>query len=344
MFAAIEAGTRRYATPISPLEFLVSDPGQDDDLTDARKVRIFEGDPLLFWRLAANLQEVIWDFTLVSTNAQGIRYPRPVGPKAERAIRIVAVGDSVTFGYRVPVIWADHPETYDRGAQSYPELLEEWLSAANPALTLEVIPLAVPGYSSHQGRLWLERDIGDLDPDLVTACFGWNDVARRLVPDAEAMAGGIGPYLRAVTTRSQSLMHLALWLRPRPASTESSQSRARTSREEFLENHVAMGRLARAHGAGFLAIGSVYRDRETAPYEASQLDSYRDALRAAMAEAGERYLEISTLTPSAFPATQPLFGDAIHPNAKGHAVFAGAVLRALAEDEQLLRGVTLPVD
>ena len=35
--------------------------------------------------------------------------------------------------------------------------------------------LAVAGWSSHQGRRQLERDVADLDPEVVTLFFGWND-------------------------------------------------------------------------------------------------------------------------------------------------------------------------
>jgi len=116
---------------VSSLEALVRSERQRADFTDRRSVSIFEGDPLLFWRLKPNLRETIWDFTLVSTNPQGLRGERPLGPKRPGSVRLVFVGDSVTFGYRVPVIFAERPDRYDRAAQPYPWLVEARLREAN---------------------------------------------------------------------------------------------------------------------------------------------------------------------------------------------------------------------
>src|SRR5438093_278244 len=81
----------------------------------------------------------------------------PPAAKPAGGFRIVCLGDSVTFGFRVPLVFPDKPTVYDPYAQPYPRLLEDRLRAANPGRWIEVIALAVPGYSSHQGRAWLQR-------------------------------------------------------------------------------------------------------------------------------------------------------------------------------------------
>src|SRR5204862_1220499 len=108
-------------------------------------------------------------------------------PKQPGAVRIVCLGDSVTFGYRVPVVWPDKPTEYDPEWLPFPMLLEKQLRAANPNRQLDVITMAVPGYTSHQGLAWLRRDIDKLQPDLVVVSFGWNDASLSDVPDREAI-------------------------------------------------------------------------------------------------------------------------------------------------------------
>jgi lysophospholipase L1-like esterase len=41
--------------------------------------------------------------------------------------------------------------------------------------TWEVLNASVPGYTSHQGRRWLESQLLDAEPDVVVIYFGWND-------------------------------------------------------------------------------------------------------------------------------------------------------------------------
>ncbi len=330
----------RWRLPfVSSLEAFVRSPRQRADFTDRRSVSIFQGDPLLFWRLKPSLCDVIWDFTLVSTNPQGLRGERPVGPKRPGSVRLVFLGDSVTFGYRVPVVFADHPDRYDPSARPYPWLIEERLREAHPDREIEAVILAVPGYSSHQGRLWLERDIANLQPNLVTACFGWNDVGLRAAADSQVMrAGWPRVTARRILANSQALIHASLWWdgRVRPGVSASSPVE-RVARGEYVKNHLAIANLCRAHGAQVVVIGPVYRDAVTYPEEAARLAGHRRALAEGMRGAGVPYLEIAALTEQAYPDTVPLFGELIHPNAEGHRRMADALLTALEQGGMLDR-------
>ena len=79
------------------------------------------------------------------------------------------------------------PQDRDPSWLPYPARLEKRLRAANAGRTIEVIPLAVPGYSSHQGLAWMRRDLARYRPDVVTLLYGWNDVSLRGQADADAM-------------------------------------------------------------------------------------------------------------------------------------------------------------
>jgi lysophospholipase L1-like esterase len=315
---------------VSSLELFVTAPAQQAQLSDRRTIEIFEGDPLLLWKLKPDLDRAIWDFTVVSTNRQGVRHHRALGPKSPDSRRIVCLGDSVTFGYRVPVVFPDRPDQYEADQLPYPMLLERWLRASNPAREIEVVTLAVPGYSSHQGLAWLRRDIAELEPDLVIASFGWNDISRRRGTDRDIMrTDWLSVTGRRLLLRSQALIRVVRWLRPpggvrRPNADEDGV--LRVPPRDFVSNHLEIAGLARAHGASIAVIGPVYRDAVTYPEEAELMTRQRDALRVAMDAAGISYLEIPELTESHHPDNAWLFGEFIHPNHLGHLLMASRLL------------------
>ena len=80
-----------------------------------------------------------------------------------RARRVLVVGDSHSFGWRLPV------------TDAYPHLLESLCSDT------EVINLAVPGYGVDQGLLLLREYGLQLSPDLVVLGFYPDDMLRNLV-------------------------------------------------------------------------------------------------------------------------------------------------------------------
>src|SRR6267143_6895099 len=244
---AIEAGTRLTMAHVSSLDLFIVTPQQKAQVADAKQSTIFEGDPLLLWRLKPNLDHVVWDFTVVSTNSQHLRSDKPLQAKQAGAIRIVCLGDSVTFGYRVPTVWPERPNDYDHQALPYPMLLEKELRAANPARQIEVVTMAVPGYTSHQGLAWLRRDIDRLKPDLLTISFGWNDASFSDVPDSEA----IKTNWQAVTVRwlvdhSQAFAHATHWLRSRqPISAKVVRPAPRVLEQDYMNTVLAIAQLGR---------------------------------------------------------------------------------------------------
>jgi lysophospholipase L1-like esterase len=342
----VEAVVRHTKPRLKTLEVFVQAPEQQRGFRDLHEVNVFEGDPLLFWRLAPDLQHVVWDFTPVTTNAQGLRYKTPVGRKKGGVFRIACFGDSVTFGYRVPVVWPERPDDYDRGALPYPELLELALRSANPGREIEVIPMAVPGYSSHQGRAWAARDLSWLRPDVVTACFGWNDINLRGRTDRQTMDTSVQQVLlRRLMTNSQALIYASLWWQrghvpePPPASDDARTTRVTAS--EYVENLQEIVRLAGANGARAIVIGPVYRDAVAEPGESERISAHRSRLREAMTAAGTPYLEIPELTESGWPSNEHLFGEKIHPGFLGHRLMANRLIETLAA-RGMLGGLKVP--
>jgi lysophospholipase L1-like esterase len=321
--------------PVEPLDVFVQSTFQQDDFRDAHHVRIFEGDPLLFWRLRPNLDRVVWDFTVVSTNGQGLRQAVPVTEKPDERVRILCLGDSVTFGYRVPLVFPARPNDYDRSARPYPELLEQGLRATHPGHDLEVLNMGVPGYTSRQGHAWLESRIDRLAPDLVILCFGWNDIALREATDHDAMPLGAASVLaRRVASHSQLLLRVTLLLRSarsRPAGpAQGARLVPRQTQEEFVRDMLAAARVARGRAARAVIVAPIFGGVPEPGETERRLIAYRAALVGAAQREGVPVLEVRELTEAAFPGNKDLFPvEPIHPGPLGHRLLAKALLRFL---------------
>jgi lysophospholipase L1-like esterase len=349
LLVAIEIGTRLTMSHVSSLDLFVVSRQQKAQVADEKHSAIFEGDPLLLWRLKPNLDHVVWDFTVLSTNAEHLRSEQPsrhFGAKQPGIIRILCLGDSVTFGYRVPVVWPDKPTEYDPEWLPYPMLLERQLRAANPSRTIEVVTMAVPGYTSQQGLAWLRRDIDQLQPDLLTVSFGWNDASSSDVADREAIkTNWLAVGVRWLIDHSQAFAHATKWLRAKdaakrptkPPSQSPTTTRlvARVSQQEYLENILTVANLARQRGAAVIVIAAPYRDLSSEAPEADLMPRYRAALRSTMRQQGIPFLEIRELTEDAYPANEGWFGERIHPNHMGHRLMASELLKLIGSNRML---------
>lgn len=194
--------------------------------------QIFEPDPKLLWRMRPG-------FTFGAgfgvLNREGFRGPEFIKEKPAGTYRIVALGDSVTFG---------QPEVY------YPDLLARRLSDLT-GRPVEALNFGVPGYSSWQGRVLLARALRDYRPDLVIIFFGWNDhwlaqgfADKDQVPTAAKISAALSR-LRKLRLY-QFLNHELAWFRekfsPPPAVL-------RVAPEDYRANLIAMVQLCRDHAA-----------------------------------------------------------------------------------------------
>ena len=344
LLLSVELVTRLTMTRVESLDLFVNTAQQKMQVASPQQSTIFEGDPLLLWRLKPNLDHVYWDFTNVSTNAQSFRADYPIGRKPPGTFRIVCLGDSVTFGYRVPPVWPEKPNDYNPEWQPYPMLLEKELRKANPNRSIEVFPMAVPGYTSHQGLAWLRRDIGYLQPDMVIASFGWNDASLSDAPDRELIdTGRVSVAGRWLIDHSQAIAHATRWFRSRKDVKPVVRTPVpRVSQKDYVDNFNAIVRLAKDHGAAVIVIGAPYRDSVTNPPEAQLMTQYRAWLKSDMAKNQTPYLEILELTEAAGSVNQGFFGELIHPNHMGHRLMASELLELMSQ-QHLLKDLKVPV-
>jgi lysophospholipase L1-like esterase len=130
-----------------------------------KSTTLFVKDDRLGWKLRPGAVDQ-WGDVEVSVNERGFRGPVVPYPKAPGTTRIVYLGDSVTFGYRV-ARWED----------TYPFVLEGILVATD-SLSIETVNLAVEGYSQWQQAIVLADEGDRYAPDLVVVGFVLNDVTE----------------------------------------------------------------------------------------------------------------------------------------------------------------------
>jgi hypothetical protein len=126
------------------------------------------------------------------------------------------------------------------------------------------------------------------------------------VPDREAIRtnwSAVG--VRWVIDHSQAFAHATHWLRAREAAKLQSQVQdqpqsgaqthqlpaARVSKQEYLDNMIAIEQLARERAARVIVIAAPYRDTSSDAPEAERMLQYRLALGTTMRERGFLFLK-----------------------------------------------------
>ncbi len=168
--------------------------------------RIMQNDPDTFWSLQPNLKNV--EFAPqpsnprhafhVSTNELGLRNPS-IREKGGR-LRILAIGDSTTFGQ------------YVEDGETWPAQLQTMLDG--DGTRADVVNAGLIGASSFQGLSYLLKRGFDLKPDIVIATYGFNDRGLWSLADRKASPlfarTGLGDMINAVVQRGQMRSPTAL--------------------------------------------------------------------------------------------------------------------------------------
>jgi lysophospholipase L1-like esterase len=117
----------------------------------------------------------------VQINPQGLRDTARAYQKPKELIRILLLGDSVTFGWGV------------RQADTYSEQLELLLNNYND-ITVEVINGGVGSYNTYQEATYLKQEGVKYQPDIVTLLFIENDIQSKflLASPSPHPEGGLG--------------------------------------------------------------------------------------------------------------------------------------------------------
>lgn len=120
--------------------------------------------PGLLFDMAPNVPRKVVAAAWVTTNSYGMRDDEPA-PKEANRFRIVALGDSFTFGLGVEM------------ERAFPQVLERRLNErdASNGGTYEVLNFAVPGYSTREEVVVLKEKAAAWHPRIVIVGYCLND-------------------------------------------------------------------------------------------------------------------------------------------------------------------------
>ncbi len=255
----------------------------------------------------------------VRTDAHGLRGPdKPLGTGA---LRILALGDSVTFGQGV------------LEGQALPAQLEALLARQRE---VQVLNAGVPSWNLPHELAWLERHGFGLEPDLVLWMFYVNDVSaaqRSLAVDqdrpvhlgAPSWAGGEGGL------RRYSFAYNAFWrvverrllarelLRPAPSFRLQGRSYLDELREDLASQGVepSLERLAGACAARGIPCAVVVLPVLIAGQD-DRGEDILDAVAAAASASGLQVVRIDDALDELPPAERYVLPGDRHPSAAAH--------------------------
>jgi hypothetical protein len=120
-----------------------------------RQEQVFKGTTDQPYFLYKPDEDYLWEGIPVHINSRGLRDEEAAIPKPAGTYRLLNVGDSIVYGWRV-----GHEETF--GQQ-----LEQLLNDGPAAQTVEVVNAAMPGWSLEASRNFLLQEGFDYEPDAV---------------------------------------------------------------------------------------------------------------------------------------------------------------------------------
>jgi len=174
----------------------------------------FEPDEKLFWKLKTSNPNI---------NSMGFPGKEVEVPKPANTYRMLFMGDSVPF-------------------QGHTKMVEYFMNIRFPKsrYQFESVTMAVPGYSSHQGRVLTEMYGNKLRPDVVFVQFGWNDHWQAYgSPDSEKVVKISKGQLYKVMSLAYDKLRLLQFLNSLIHSFKDSSVRlteVRVSPEQYRDN------------------------------------------------------------------------------------------------------------
>ncbi len=299
---------------------------------------VFERDHDLFWRLRPDqdIASKFFEGKSYSINSYGLRGPE-IASKGDN-IRIVALGNSCTFGWSV---------LYD---STYLAQLAHLINADTALPQVEVINCGIPGYSSFQGRRFLVSDVVALKPDIILVMFGWNDQWAAADNRSDEQQQMPSQTILDIQNFFSRLKLYGVMRRLILSSTEESLDEKldkihpvyRVSSEEFYHNIETIIRFATGEGIIPIILTSPIPALDKYYPEGSKSNMhrfhYQYNLQGRMAAKNNTAILIDLA--NEFDKYDNLFDNApkdpIHFNAAGHRVAAEAIYNYLKENPYLL--------
>jgi len=323
-----------------------------DGVSELRANQIYRDDSRTFWRLRRNVSITGKNYLAPRTvrekspftmtlNGSGFRGPELAQAKPRGVLRVIALGNSSTFGWGV------------NDGETFPAQLESQLRSRLAPHNIEVMNAGIPGFTTFQGGRLLESEILPLRPDYVIVSFGFNDSRRAACTDSlfDLRSSRFLGRLSRTATRLAIYKRLESALRGANAGRLSPTTEERTTvrvlPDKFEVRIANMSRAIIAAGARpiflAMAIPPPYRDAmervahsagipflDTKPYLRARVAS--PEFTATHVAALARDAEVWKGAPSV-EWRSPAYVDAIHPSALGHEIIAGWLAEVIAAAE-----------
>lgn len=338
---------------IASAEFLIRWTGAAKVCAGGEISSVLVCDPLLHFKINPN--QIIYGEPI---NAAGFR-GREFLSKRPNVFRILALGDSCTFGLAAP-------EFGYYVKMPYPRLLEKMIEVKHGPDVVEVLNAGSPGYNSFQGLTLLRTKLRKLEPDLITVRFGWNDhLMSATTTQSSHFRESPNPVLRGLRA---TLMRSAIYQYFSRLKTELGihrQGKSELSRPSQWQPAMSIAdykyalrkiaELGRDRGAlvWFLTAPQAFRDAEgIARYEALPLgaigrrilkhnhvstfermheihESYTKATREVARDLTIPLVDMAALFERVELDSLFSMEDGLHPSPQGHRLEAGALYRRL---------------
>ena len=260
-------------------------------------------DPVLIYELVPGSRAVHHGVT-VEINSAGFRDNEFPEALSEDTWRIVLLGDSVAWGWGVPM------------AAAFPQILEGRLRELRPRSRGPAIVynLSVTGYSTEQEIRLLETRGLALQPNLIIISYVLNDPA----PSNKAF-DGYGTGLELVDYGRRALTKILGRFRGDPS--EYHHLIHARHREQTVNQFRQLGAISRSQSVPILvALIPVFRFEPGKPYAWQDL---HDFIKILCQENGLAFLDLYS---SFRGGASVRYGfDIWHPNGKGHALIAQAI-------------------
>jgi len=274
----------------------------------------------------------------VEINSKGLRNPEIPYEKPPGTYRVLALGDSWTFGFRM-----NEPDAYPRQLE---RILREQAAARGDHRTIEVINAGVIGYSTDQEAAYLRVEGWKYQPDLVLVnYYPVNDTHNKLASyQRRAQLREIHPWLLALYEAPKKLYLRQFWKGVRRTLKQRFRVAAAGGDEKAAARDWTSGYQAGAKGweavvTALADIGAQARERKV-PVLVVLLPDTQDLTRydevyhpkvapmvsAAVSAAGLDFFDLEpTFAPWAGKEDEVRYGRLRHPNARGYGIIAEAV-------------------
>ena len=280
----------------------------------------YVSDPLLVFRLPPHTQKT-YQGVMISTNALGFR-DREIERKQDGELRILLLGDSITFGYGV-----SDEETYGRKLES--------ILTSELGRKVRTVNAGMGGFNTVQEAAFLENQAAAIDPDVVSLLYLPNDIDSNIPPfnPGEAIYGNASKVTRILLEKSW-LFRLAVFAstEPEPKRLAEVGIRGRGAKDSLtaLARIAALCRQRRVPFETFF-----YREKEESGAGARFIDELFSQVSRVGVENGFLVTDV-----------RPWWGNRDwrsltnsvvdwHPNARGHEVLASGIATVLLSREVL---------